>query len=128
MEPEVVTQKFVQQFPGLMTDVDEGDIPWGAATVQTNMQSLVPGKLNTRRGWGRSSDYMSATPTANDLISIYSYPRPDGDYCVTADAGGAVKARRGGAATTIASSRTTCGTAPRIQGDHEFQRSLIWSP
>lgn len=41
----------IRDFPGLIGNLDPSDLPEGAALVQVNVVSIVPGELQTRLGY-----------------------------------------------------------------------------
>jgi hypothetical protein len=45
------TRAEARDFPGMVASADPEDVPEGAAEVQVNVNSLVPGELSTRRGY-----------------------------------------------------------------------------
>lgn len=97
----------IDAWPGRISNADPTDIPPGAAQVQDNIQSLVPGELSVRKGIQRSTAYTPSSATSNDIISQYTYQRPDGDWLITVDTGGNIKARRGAVARTLSTSVST---------------------
>ena len=77
------------KFPGLFTDVDPLDLPAGGAVVQTNVMSLVPGKL-TGRGGIQAYSFATAIAGTDDVIAMYGYRPPVGQYAAVLDANGDV--------------------------------------
>ena len=45
------TEVVINDFPGMVEDADPNDIPPGAAVLQLNCMSLIPGKLTIRSGY-----------------------------------------------------------------------------
>ena len=46
-----VTRLPITDFPGLVNNMDQNDLPPGAGPIQVNMQSNVQGELRVRRGY-----------------------------------------------------------------------------
>ena len=129
-----VAQVKLGGFPGLMTNADPHDVPPGAAQVQTNFQSLIPGQLTVRKGVQPSTDFTPSSPSTNDLIAIAGYVRPEGNVVLIQDNAGNLKAFRSAAATTLASSLATThpGTFAKHRRGHAVfvngrDRGSIWN-
>lgn len=88
----------VEQFPGLMTWPDPGDIPPGASIVQQNWESLRPGRLTGRKG-RRAVGFANGDGSAatNDVIAIHNFTVGVVQYAVMEDAAGNVLAGRNAA-------------------------------
>ena len=89
----------VNKWPGLMTNVDPHDLPAGAAQEQVNIQSLVLGQADVRKGIQRDASFSDSG--AHEIITVYRYTHALGDFLVTVDTNGDVKARKGSVVKTI---------------------------
>lgn len=92
----------ISEFVGLHTNADAVDIPNEAAQAQDNLECLTPGSLTVRPGLIKDANYSGAT--ANDIISLFYYQRPEDNLLITVDVNGDLKSRESdGTVTTLAS-------------------------
>ena len=89
----------VNKWPGLMTNADPHNLPAGAAQEQVNIQSLVPGQADVRKGIQRDPNFSGSV--AQEIITVYRYTHALGDFLVTVDTNGYIKAIKGGVTKTI---------------------------
>jgi hypothetical protein len=132
-KPTIVAIEAMREFPGLATDVDPADIPPGAAIVQHNLQSISAGKMTTRKGYGLQTEFSDPALPDDAITGIYKYPHAEGDYIITTDTAGNVKAIRGGVAKTIASGRLptaiwsfTRDRRGHLVGINGRERGILW--
>lgn len=125
----------ISEWFGLVLNSDPHDLQPGAAQVQINMQCLTRGKLTVRGGLQVMSDYLPATPGSLALISVFVYQHPAGDFVITVDAGGVVKARKPGVDYTLLTDANLGAAAPwsfittrngELLGTNGF-RNLWWN-
>ena len=84
----------VNKWPGLMSNVDPHNLPAGAAQEQVNIQSLVPGQADVRKGIQKDASFSDSG--TDDIITVYRYAHALGDFLVTVDTHGDIKAIKGG--------------------------------
>ena len=90
-----------EEWKGLVSNADPHDIPPGAMQSQENCYSRYPGQMNVRLGMKLESD-LSDSGT-EEIITTFTYEHPQGDFLVTVDTAGDIKALRGGTVKTIKS-------------------------
>ena len=121
----------IGEFAGLMTNADPNDLPPENSQVQTNVQSLVPGRLDVRLGVVQQA---SLTPAGSgDIITLYTYVAPDGDWVVTVHSNGDIKATRDSGTKTLATgvNVTMPWTFSTVRngdliGVNGYQRGIRW--
>lgn len=136
MKPQVKKAKVGQNFPGLLTNADPGDIPVGASVLQHNLQSIIPGQLTVRKGWRRAARFNRSdvgSVARADLTNIYRYKHTLGDRIITVSASGEVTSRKNSTVSTIMSNtfgdtrwsfiRDRCGALIGVNG---YGRGLYW--
>ncbi len=136
MKPSPKKGQAAKNFPGLITNADPGDIPVGAAVQQHNIQSVIPGQLNVRKGWRRAARFNRAdigSVSRADLTNIYRYRHTLGDKIITVNAAGEVAARKNNTVSVIASNtygdtswsftRDRCGALIGVNG---YGRGIYW--
>lgn len=132
---ETLNRIRISEWAGLVTNADPHDLPPGAAQVQINLQCLTPGKLSVRQGLQVLSDYMPASPGTLALISVFVFQHPGGDWLITVDTGGVVKARKPGVDYTLLTDSSLGAAAPwsfittrngELLGTNGF-RNLWWN-
>lgn len=136
MKPLAKKTATAKDFPGRISNADSGDIPFGAAVEQDNLQAIIPGKLTVRKGWRRAENYNRedvGEVVRSDLTNIYRYPHASGDIIITVNEDGDIQARRDNGVTVIRSdefgdthwtfARDRAGALIGING---FGRGIYW--
>ena len=75
----------IRKWPGLMTNASAHDIPPGAAVVQDNWMSLIPGKLTVRGGLQAHAFTPILTDLSNDVLGLYTWQTVRGNYVAIHD-------------------------------------------
>lgn len=135
MKPQPKRIARAESFTGLVSNADPYDIPFGATTVQDNLQCLVPGQIQVRKGWARASGFNRPIPSEAmaDLTNIYRYRHPSGDRMITVNRTGQIESRANSTIATVASgqygdtcwsfARERCGALIGING---YGRGIYW--
>src|SRR3990167_5102145 len=108
----------VDSFRGLVTNADPHDLPNGALREQNNLACLAPGQLTVRKGMVKGRFANAITATTHTVLSLTEFRRPDSNFIVYFDTGGALKAGRG-----LTQATTNSAGAPSIRtGLNTFER------
>jgi hypothetical protein len=111
----------ITEHVGLHTNADPLDIPDGATQTQDNLECLTPGLLTCRPGIIKDANFSGGT--LNDIISMFQYQRPEGDFILTVDSSGDLQSRKGTTVTTLATGLDT--TAPYSWAKDRFGNVLL---
>ena len=84
----------VRIFAGLLTSASAFALPGQYAQVQQNMTTTVPGQLTVRKGHAAAIFENAITSTTDEVIAMYTYPRPEATLVVYELSDGLVKAGR----------------------------------
>jgi hypothetical protein len=135
MKPSPKRIARAESFPGLVTNADPYDIPFGATTIQDNIQCISPGQIEVRKGWLRASGFNRPIPSEAmpDLTNLYRYRHPSGDRIITVTKSGAIESRASGAVTAVSTNQygDTCWSFARercgaLLGINGYGRGIYW--
>jgi hypothetical protein len=117
-----------ERFRGLMTNVDEKDVPIGYSVEQVNLGNYRPGRLDCRKGmvnlgavWGGGA--LGST----DLQSAFAYMAQHARWAIFENTGGTVYAARNGRSTDLSLITGLNAFQPVCCVQDPFQRLLVFN-
>lgn len=84
----------IRQWSGRYSNSDAHDNPPGAAQSQSNLQCLIPGRLDVRGGLVPCTFANTQANTTSNVISMYAAHRPADEWVVYQLADGSIHAGR----------------------------------